>query len=300
MPSNIKRIRFLFFSLLLILLILAIVVPTRFVSQESGPARDQWQHPEAVMDALSLMPGSVVADVGAGDGYFTFHLAHRVGPQGKVYAVDIQENEVEKIRHQAEEARMSQIETIHGDPDNPKLPAGSLDAILVVNSYHEFRAYDAMLRGLLKALKPSGLLAIIDSPTERSSSRQEYHNRHRIPEEVVREEAARAGFRFLRKEPGFKRPSNSKEFYLLIFEKPAAAQAGTDEIVTNRCQVSGFVGDRVRCRAGEGRCQNNSFASSAFRHLVRLRFIGVASDSTSDPRAKIFASTQPVSPTQAP
>lgn len=219
MPSNITRIRFLFLSLLLILLLLAIVVPTCFVSQESGPARDQWQRPQAVMDALGVAQNGAVADVGAGDGYFTFHLAHRVGTKGKVYAVDIQENDLVKIRHRAEEEHLSQIETIHGDPDNPKLPAESLDAILVINSYHEFRAYDAMLRGLRKALKPSGLLAIIDSPTERSSSRQEYYNRHRIPEEVVREEAARAGFRFLRKEPGFKRPRNSKEFYFLIFEK---------------------------------------------------------------------------------
>lgn len=176
------------------------------------------------MDALGVAQNGAVADVGTGDGYFTFHLAHRVGTKGKVYAVDIQENDLVKIRHRAEEEHLSQIEIIHGDPDNPKLPAESLDAILVVNSYHEFRAYDAMLRGLLKALKPSGLLAIIDSPTERSFSRQEYHSRHKIPEEIVREDASRAGFRFLRKEPGFKRPSNSKEFYFLIFGKPAGSQ----------------------------------------------------------------------------
>src|SRR5215475_1313736 len=82
--------------------------------QDDGKARDAWQRPEAVMDALGIKPGSVVGDVGAGGGYFTFHLARRVGPTGKVYAEDILEEEVKKIRERAEGEKLVQVEAILG------------------------------------------------------------------------------------------------------------------------------------------------------------------------------------------
>lgn len=204
----------------LLLLIAAFSVSCGLFSQDSGPKRDEWQHPQVVMDALHIDPGKIVADVGAGEGYFTFHLAERVGPRGKVYAEDIRNDDVEEIRRLAEEKHLTQIEALHGEPGNPKLPENSLDVVLVMNSCHEFRSYDAMLQAIFKALKPDGLLAIIDSPTPPGSSRSDYYPRHRIPEELVREDVAHAGFQFLRKEPGFTNPANKKDFYFLIFEKP--------------------------------------------------------------------------------
>jgi predicted methyltransferase len=209
--------RFLFH---LLLLIVASSVSCGLFSQDSGPERDQWQHPQAVMDALHIGPGSLVADVGAGEGYFTFHLAERVGPHGKVYSEDIKNEEVEGIREFAEKKHLTQIEALHGEPGDPKLPEGSLDVVLVMNAYHEFRSYETMLQAIFKALKPEGLLAIIDSPTPLGNSRLDYYPRHRIPEELVREDVAHAGFQFLRKEPGFTNPANKKDFYFLIFEKP--------------------------------------------------------------------------------
>jgi predicted methyltransferase len=204
----------------LLLLIVAFSVSCGLFSQDSGPERDQWQHPQVVMDVLHIHPGSTVADVGAGEGYFTFHLAERVGPQGKVYAEDIKTDEVEQIRRLAEEKHLTQIESLHGEPGDPKLPQSTLDVVLVMNAYHEFRSYEAMLKAIFKALKPEGLLAIIDSPTPAGNSRLDYYPRHRIPEEVVREDVSHAGFQFLRKEPGFTNPANKKDFYFLIFEKP--------------------------------------------------------------------------------
>lgn len=204
----------------LLLLIVAFSVSCGLFSQDSGPKRDQWQHPQAVMDALHISPGSIVADVGAGEGYFTFHLAERVGAQGKVYAEDIKNEEVEGIRELAQAKHLSQIEALHGEPGDPKLPENCLDAVLVMNAYHEFRSYEAMLQAIFKALKPGGLLAIIDSPTPLGNSRLDYYPRHRIPEELVRGDVAHAGFHLLRKEPGFINPANNKDFYFLIFEKP--------------------------------------------------------------------------------
>jgi len=211
-----KRVR----ASLLLVLASVLVGPACRAAQDSGAARDQWQHPQEVMDALGIRAGTAVADVGCGSGYFTFKLAARVGPQGEVYAEDIDEKEVAGIRRRAEAEGVTQVRSIVGAADDPGLPAASVDAILVVNSYHEWREYAKMLQHLSGALKPGGLLAIIDGAAEAGKPRAEYYSRHRMPEEIVREDAAREGFRFLRKEPGFLRPDQKKDFYFLIFEKP--------------------------------------------------------------------------------
>jgi predicted methyltransferase len=189
-------------------------------AQDSGAARDAWQRPEEVMDALGIQAGTVVADIGSGDGYFSLHLARRVGPNGRVYAVDIDKGALDKLRKQADKEKLAQIETVLGAKDNPRLAPESVDVVLVVNAYHEMRDYDAMLAGLFHALRPGGLLGIIEAEDEPGQPRQTYYSRHRMPEEVVREDAARAGFVFAREEPGFTRPQGRKEFYFLVFEKP--------------------------------------------------------------------------------
>ena len=96
----------------------------------------------------------------------------------------------------------------------------SVDVVLVVNAYHEMRDYDAMLAGMYRALRPGGRLGIIEAEDEPGKPRADYYSRHRMPEEIVREDAERAGFVFSREAPGFTRPGQRKEFYFLIFEKP--------------------------------------------------------------------------------
>lgn len=185
--------------------------------------RDAWQRPQEVMDKLGLKPGSVVADVGCGSGYFTFQLAARVGTQGKVYAEDVESGELRKIQTRVHQEHLGQIEVIQGTPDDPYLPADKLDAILVMNAYHEMKNYDAMLHGMYKALKPDGLLAIIDHEAALGEPRSTYQEGHRIPAELVREDLARNGFLFLRNEPGFLSADTHKNFFFLIFQKPEAA-----------------------------------------------------------------------------
>lgn len=206
-----------FFVLLTLTLLCA---ATALAGQDDSKARDAWQKPEAVMDALGIKTGSAVADIGAGGGYFTFHLAQRVGPKGKVYAEDILEDEVNKIRDRAAKEKLLQIEAVLGSKDDPKLPEGSIDSILIVNAYHEMREHDAMLRAVFRALKPGGLLAIIDAPSEPGEPREKYYDRHRIPEQFVREDAAHNGFNFLRQEPGFHSPERGRDYFFLVFKKP--------------------------------------------------------------------------------
>ena len=189
--------------------------------QDDWSRRDAWQRPAEVMDALGLKPGSVVADVGCGGGYFTFHLAARVGPNGRVYAEDIQENELKKIHDRASREKLQQIETIHGTESDPHLPAGALDAILVVNAYHEMIRFDPMMSAFFRALKPGALLAIIDAQDAPGQPRKDYQDRHTLPAQLVREDAARAGFHFERELAGFHSPDRDRDFYFLLLSKPA-------------------------------------------------------------------------------
>ena len=207
-----------FFFLLLVLPLLT----APLCAQDDWKVRDAWEKPQEVMDVLGIKAGSVVADIGAGEGYFTFRLAPRVGPAGKVYAVDIVDDKLDKIRARATKQKLTQIETILGATDDPHLPTEQLDVVLVVNAYHEMRDYDAMLRGIFRALKPGGLLGIIDAPTKPGEPRENYYDRHRIPEQLVREDTARNGFTFLRQQPTFTPPDSDRTYFFLIFQKPTA------------------------------------------------------------------------------
>lgn len=188
-------------------------------AQEDWTKRNAWQRPDEVLDALKVKAGSVVADVGAGPGYFTFHIAERVGAQGKVYAVDIQKSVLEQIRARAEKEKLAQIEAVLGMLSDPKLPEGQLDAILVMNAYHEFVQHDAMMQGMRRALKAGGLLAIIDAQAEGNEKREDYERRHTLPKQFVLEDAERNGFRLVRELPGFKNPDRGRTYYFLMFEK---------------------------------------------------------------------------------
>ncbi|HKW89107.1 MAG TPA: methyltransferase domain-containing protein [Candidatus Acidoferrales bacterium] len=190
-----------------------------FAQDAEWAKRDAWQRPAEVMDALGAKAGSVVADVGAGPGYFTFRLAERVGPSGKVYAEDILKERLDSIRERAAKENLPQITTILGETDNPRLPANSLDAVLIMNAYHEFRDYDAMLQGIFRALKPGGFFAVIDDPADPGQPRESYYSRHHIPKEMVRGDLERNGFHFLRELAGFTDPDGGRSYFFLLYEK---------------------------------------------------------------------------------
>jgi predicted methyltransferase len=182
--------------------------------------RDQWQRPNALMDRLGIRAGTPVADIGAGEGYFTRHLATRVGPQGKVYAVDIDEKALASLRESSRASGFSHLETVLGTGDDPRLPASAVEVTLIVDAYHEFETPDAMLRRIHAALRPGGRLGIVESTDTLGRPRKEYGERHRLPPELLIEEAARRGFRLKSFDPDFvARPSESGQ-YLIVFEKP--------------------------------------------------------------------------------
>src|SRR5262249_50899376 len=118
------------------------------------PEREREEEPAKLMKALKLRPGQVVADIGAGSGYFTFRIAREVGPKGKVYANDIQKEMLDLIRKRMKADQVSNVEPVLGTLTDTKLPAASVDLILLVDVYHEFSHPYEMTEAMIKALKP--------------------------------------------------------------------------------------------------------------------------------------------------
>src|SRR5438132_820411 len=126
------------------------------------PEREKEEQPNQLLDALKLKPGDVVADIGAGSGYFTFRIAERVGAKGKVLAVDIQPEMLTIIRQKMKARKLSNIEPILGTETDPKLPAGAVDLILMVDVYHEFAYPWEMTQAMVRSLKPDGRLVFVE------------------------------------------------------------------------------------------------------------------------------------------
>jgi ubiquinone/menaquinone biosynthesis C-methylase UbiE len=127
-----------------------------------APDRDIWQRPDQIMDALAIADASVVADVGAGSGWFTVRLARRVGPNGIVYAEDVQQEMLNAISRRVEREGFTNVRPIRGEGSDPRLPAGKLDAILIVDTYNEIEDRVTMFRNLATALKPQGRIGVVD------------------------------------------------------------------------------------------------------------------------------------------
>jgi SAM-dependent methyltransferase len=126
------------------------------------PERIEEEQPDLALDVIKIAPGSVVADVGAGSGYMTQKLAVRVGPSGSVYANDIQPQMLSMLRTRMERAKITNVIPVLGQTDDPRLPANTLDLILMVDVYHEFQEPQAMLRQMRAALKPGGRLVLLE------------------------------------------------------------------------------------------------------------------------------------------
>ncbi len=126
------------------------------------PEREKEENPEGALDALALKPGMVVADVGAGTGYMSLRMAKRVGPGGKVYTNDLQPEMLRRLRENAAKAGITNIETVQGEEADPKLPAGRMDLVLLVDVYHEFSKPREMIDKLRESLKPTGRLVLLE------------------------------------------------------------------------------------------------------------------------------------------
>jgi SAM-dependent methyltransferase len=124
--------------------------------------REAEENPDGALDAIGIKPGMVVADVGAGTGYMSLKMAKRVGPTGKVYSEDVQPEMLRRLRQNAAEAKLNNIQTVLGGEADPKLPPDTLDLILLVDVYHEFSQPQKMLRKMRESLKSDGRLVLLE------------------------------------------------------------------------------------------------------------------------------------------
>lgn len=170
--------------------------------------RDENLQISRVMDILKIAEGRTVADIGAGSGWFSTRAAKRVGTKGKVFAVEINQDYINYINDRAKRENLPNIQTILGTEDDPKLPDNSIDAVLILKTYHEIGQPIKVLENLRKSLKKDALIGIID--------RNGNGDDHGIKKETVVEELKRAGFA-LKDEYDFVKPDGMD--YFLVFTR---------------------------------------------------------------------------------
>ncbi|HEY9447030.1 MAG TPA: class I SAM-dependent methyltransferase [Burkholderiales bacterium] len=156
------------------------------------PKRDAWQKPHEVIKALALEPDAVVADVGAGTGYFSVRLAHML-PQGRVYAVDTEPDMVKYLEGRAKREGLQNLVPVSGAPDTPRLPH-KVDLVLLVDVYHHIGNRPAYFRNVAGMLKPGAHVAIIDFRLDAPNGPPKSE---RISPERIRAELESAGYRFV-------------------------------------------------------------------------------------------------------
>lgn len=187
----------------------AIVAP-RWIAEDR---RDALGEADRVMTALRIRRGMVVADIGAGDGYYVAKLAAQLGPEGKVLANDIEPRYLQLLRQRASRARWTNVEVIEGLPHNPLLPDTSVDVALMIHMYHEIENPFGLLYHLAFAMKPAGLVGVLDveAPTDR----------HGTPTGLLRCEFQALGYAYVR------RDILADGAYLVTFRAPTAAVRAT-------------------------------------------------------------------------
>jgi ubiquinone/menaquinone biosynthesis C-methylase UbiE len=152
-----------------------------------SPGREQRLQIDRVMDALGIMPGKAVADIGAGSGWFTVRAARRVTESGSVYAVDINPEAIQHIKERAKKENLQNVHATLSTPDDPLLPATKIDSVLMLKTYHEIANPITLLRNLRPSLRPAAKLGIID--------RNGNGTDHGVAKDIVIREAEQAGYK---------------------------------------------------------------------------------------------------------
>lgn len=165
--------------------------PERFADDWNDPARDDWQKPDRVLDAMGVESGMTVADLGTGTGYFVPHLSEAVGETGRVLAVDIEPAMLEYVAKTTEKRGLGNVDTVLAEPEDTRLASSSVDRILTVNTWHHIPNRDAYAEHLASRLKEGGSLWVVDFEKEAPMGPPK---RHRLNPQGVAEELRRGGF----------------------------------------------------------------------------------------------------------
>lgn len=160
------------------------------------PTRQQEERPDKSLEQLKIEAGMTTCDMGCGNGFWTLLMAEAVGPEGRVLAVDIQPQMLKKLQYRATQADIENVEPILGTVDDPKLPAGEVDLVLMVDVYHEFSHPESMLWSIRRSLKPTGVVALLEYREE--DPRVPIKPRHKMAKPQIMKEYKANGFKLVR------------------------------------------------------------------------------------------------------
>jgi len=189
-------------ALSLLSLFALLAAPAAWAQSDEELVEAEWekrvnrrQPPERIMDAIGLKPGMVIGEVGAGTGRISVWLARRVGPQGKVFANDIDAEALDRLWARAKRLKFGNVETVLGKSDDPLLPRDALDIAFMINVYHHLEKPQAILVAIRPSLKPGGVLAIVERDPAKSESASEA-----TPREDMARRLDEAGYELVRVE----------------------------------------------------------------------------------------------------
>ncbi len=192
-------------------------------SETTWEDRDRWQKSEELIRQLGLAPGSRVADVGCHEGYMTVKLSVAVGQAGKVYAIDVEQQKLDRLKKVLDKRNISNVVPLKGEYDNPHLPENTLDAAIILDTYHEMTQHDEMLQHIKKALKPGGRLVLCEAiaDSRRESARQDQERKHELGIQYAIQDLKKAGFTIVRQQDPYLDRTKEKgdKMWLLVLKK---------------------------------------------------------------------------------
>ena len=180
--------------------------------------RDTWMKVNELMKLAQVDQGSAVADIGCHEGYLSIRLANEVGNLGKVYAVDVRQDRLDRLDEHLKDRKLTHVQTVLGDYNNPKLPLGQLDSVIIMDTYHEMESYMTILEHVKKALKPGGHILILEKLKKhmRDKSRDEQTDAHTLSSQYVKAELEEAGFEISEEIDNFGNWKNEKDKQMWI------------------------------------------------------------------------------------
>ncbi len=185
--------------------------------------RDTWMKVSEIFKIAEIESGSKVADIGCHEGYLSIHLANEVGSSGKVFAVDVRKDRLDTLDEHLKKRKLKNVKTILGNYDDPKLPKNLLDAVIILDTYHEMEDYMVILTHVRKALKPGGKIVLIEKFKKHmlNKSRDDQTDAHTIAMHYVKDELTKAGFTVTKQIKDFGRwkKEEDKRIWILVGSK---------------------------------------------------------------------------------
>ena len=189
---------------------------------------------QRIFELAEIEDGHHVADIGCHEGYLSVHLSEAVGTTGKVYAVDVRSDRLNLLRNHLDTRNITNVKVILGDYDDPNLPEGSLDVVMIVDTYHEMSSYRQILKRVYKALKPGGKLVILEKLKSRvkDGSRKEQTDAHTLSPKYVRQEIKTSNFTIIKdvRDLGDWEEDPDKPMWLLVGEKSTKSKWSSNKL----------------------------------------------------------------------